>query len=155
MIIDLINSPDRKSSFGFGSRKPRVEPTVPVEAQSVVIGDLSRSTELSVAEMDLSINHTSSGHEVILQSEKMISAFWSNLSNLVYRRDDYDKFGEIEPLEKTRLSSFEISSVSPVQNEEQDLANDSTLSFYIDGEAYTPCKITGALLPDHVDIIRY
>ena len=105
--------------------------------------------------MDLSVNHTSSGHEVILRGEKMISKFWSNLYNLVYRRDDYDKFGEIEPFERTKLSSFEISSVSPVQNEEQDLANDSTLSFYIDGEAYTPCKITGALLPDHVDIILY
>ena len=76
--------------------------------------------------------------------------------DLINRRQEFDHFNEISPLDKTLLSNFEISNVSPLPLDEQkDTENDSALSFFIDGEAYSPCKISGKLLIEHIDIIRH
>lgn len=87
--------------------------------------------------------------------ERTISSFWSNIGQLLDRAKEYGRYEPIAPFDQVNMSNFEVSQVHPVPSDDMDMDNDSTLSFFIDGEAYAPCKISGKLLISHIDIIRH
>jgi len=153
--IQMLTSQVKRSGFGFG-RKPKVaEPIKQSDADHVKINELNCEKRVETAELDFAVDHHSSGHNVTLSTEQTIASFWTSMGQLLDRAQEYGRYEPISPFDQVKLSNFEVSQVHPLPTEDMDIDNDSTLSFFIDGEAYAPCKISGKLLISHIDIIRH
>merc|ERR1719378_1246523 len=142
----------KRSTFGFVPKRPVKSVEQRVES-TVKTGELTESINLAVAELDFAVDHSTRGHRVQLGAEPTLKEFWSFIWALLSRRGEHDHFAEIQPNQRISMSDFRISQLSPLPPPDHDIDNDTSLSFYIDGEAYTPDTLVGKLLPAHVDII--
>lgn len=109
-------------------------------------------------EIEIRIVHDDEGHKVSMKFESPFQV--ETLKNLIIpfnndllttRREDFGRFKDIntEVAFSTDFSFEPKNGVDKFEGSEEK----KDFSFYIDGEAYVPCKLKGKLLLDHTNII--